>query len=202
MLIYLIAQIVEVLQDAVKLTKLTNLKKPLYNIFIKKSGTNIKKEYMKQTLQRLGLTTVMTLAGLATSVGTVFAQGVGEAAAGAGGNAANAGNGIDIGTPTLAQGFAGNLGAIISGVLGFVMAIAALLVFLYLILGGIQWITSGGDKGKTEEARNKITGAVIGLIILAAAYAVLQIMLHFLGLGTITDAFKKVDVIDQRTGNI
>jgi len=150
---------------------------------------------MKQTLQKYGLTTAVTLAGIASSVGTVFAV---ESPGGTGGDA-----GINIGTPTLAQGFAGNLGAIISGALGFIMALAALLVFLYLILGGIQWITSGGDKGKTEEARNKITAAVIGLIVLAAAYAVLQIMLSFLGLDSITDAFTKVKVIEApATGNI
>ncbi|MBU0978699.1 MAG: hypothetical protein ABIJ03_01810 [Patescibacteria group bacterium] len=139
---------------------------------------------MKQTLQKYGLTAVVTLAGLASSAGAVFAQ--------AGGN-----TGINIGTTTLAKGFAGDLGSIITGALGFIMAIAALLVFLYLILGGIQWITSGGDKGKTEEARNKITSAVIGLIVLAAAYAVLQIMLGFLGLTSITDAFKNIKVIDS-----
>ncbi|MCB9801833.1 MAG: hypothetical protein H6774_01970 [Pseudomonadales bacterium] len=61
------------------------------------------------------------------------------------------------------------------------MAIAALLVFVYLIWGGIEWITSGGDKGKTESARNKITAAIIGLIILAASYALLRIALEFIG---------------------
>ena len=136
---------------------------------------------MKQTLQKFGLMVTVVAAGLASSARIVFAQNTG----------------IAIGDTTLAQGFAGNLGSIISGVLGFVMAIATLMVFLYLILGGIQWITSGGDKGKTEEARNKITAAVIGLIVLAAAYAVLQIMLHFLGLTSITDAFQNVQIIDD-----
>ena len=67
--------------------------------------------------------------------------------------------------------------------LQFVMAIGLLMVFLYLIWGGIDWITSGGDKGKTEGARNKITAAVIGLIVLAAAYAILTIVVGFLGGG-------------------
>ena len=79
------------------------------------------------------------------------------------------------------QGFATDLGSLINSVLNLVMIIALLLVFLYLILGGIQWITSGGDKGKTEEARNKITAAVIGIIILAAAYALVQFVAYVLG---------------------
>ncbi len=93
---------------------------------------------------------------------------------------------------TAPKGFATNIGSLINGALSFIMVIAALLVFLYLILGGIEWITSGGDKGKTENARNKITAAVIGLIILAASYAILLIILNFLGFGSLGDVFSNV----------
>ena len=60
------------------------------------------------------------------------------------------------------------------------MILGALLVFMYLIWGGIEWITSGGDKGKTESARNKITAAIVGLIVLASAWAILLLVLGFL----------------------
>ncbi len=88
------------------------------------------------------------------------------------------------------KGYADNVGKLISALLNLVMVIAAILVFLYLIWGGIEWITSGGDKSKTEGARNKITAAVIGLIVLAASYAVLQLALNFLGFsGGINEVF-------------
>jgi uncharacterized membrane protein YjgN (DUF898 family) len=85
------------------------------------------------------------------------------------------------------RGFATDFGSLLNAVLSFVMVIAALLVFLYLIWGGIEWITSGGDKGQTEKARNKITAAVIGLIILAASYAILTLVLRFLGFQNLND---------------
>src|SRR3972149_7473520 len=88
------------------------------------------------------------------------------------------------------KGFATDFGKLINGVLSFVMVIAALLVFLYLIWGGIEWITSGGDKGKTESARNKITSAVIGLIVVAASYAILTLALNFLGFSNLNDVFQ------------
>ncbi len=97
------------------------------------------------------------------------------------GNCVAGGSGATISPPAA---FFGNVGDLINSVLTFVVAIAALLVFLYLIWGGIDWITSGGDKGKTEAARNKITAAVVGLIILAAAYAILTIALGFLAGGS------------------
>ena len=96
------------------------------------------------------------------------------------------------GTVKLGKGYSPDIGTLITSVLTFVMLIAALLILMYLIWGGIQWITSGGDKGKTEEARNKITSAVIGLIILAAAWAVFLIILKFLGFTSYNDLFTNI----------
>lgn len=86
-------------------------------------------------------------------------------------------------------GFAADLGQVINSVLSFVLVIAALLVLMYLIMGGIEWITSGGDKGKTEGARNKITAAVIGLVVLAAAFAIFTLVVKFLGFSNTNDIF-------------
>ena len=80
------------------------------------------------------------------------------------------------------SGYFNDMGTFINSLLKIVMIIAALLVFLYLIWGGIEWITSGGDKTKTEGARNKITSAIIGLIVLAASYAILVLALKFIGI--------------------
>ena len=96
-------------------------------------------------------------------------------------------------------GFASDIGGLINGVLSFVMVIAALLVFFYLIWGGIEWITSGGDKGKTESARNKITSAVIGLIVLAASYAILQVILNFLGFDSLNQVFDNAGSITKNS---
>lgn len=92
----------------------------------------------------------------------------------------------DIEAPTF---FFEDIGKLINSALNFVMLLGALLVFMYLIWGGIEWITSGGDKGKTESARNKITAAVIGLIVLAASWAILGLVLSFLGVSDINSLF-------------
>lgn len=74
-----------------------------------------------------------------------------------------------------------DFGQLISAVVGTLLIVAALLAFLYLILGGIKWITSGGDKAGMEEARNKITHAIVGLIIVGAAWAIMTLVQNFLG---------------------
>lgn len=65
----------------------------------------------------------------------------------------------------------------VQGAVSIVFVVAAALTFAYLIYGAITWITSGGEKSKVESARNKITSAAIGLIILASVWAIYNLVL-------------------------
>jgi Type IV secretion system pilin len=82
-----------------------------------------------------------------------------------------------------------DVGKLISAVVGLLLFVAVLLAFFFLILGGIQWITSGGDKAGMEAARNKITHAIVGLIIVGAAWAVMILVQKFLGVDFIGGGF-------------
>lgn len=73
-------------------------------------------------------------------------------------------------------------GRIVSGLIQFTMVIAAIVFFFILVIGGIKWITSGGDKAQTEGARNQITAALVGLVIVFAAWAILQLIKTFFGI--------------------
>lgn len=60
------------------------------------------------------------------------------------------------------------IGEIIKVILGFLA-----IIFLGLVLyGGFLWMTAAGDPGKIEKARNLIRNAIIGVIIILAAYAI------------------------------
>ncbi len=74
-----------------------------------------------------------------------------------------------------------DLGQVISSLVSGAIVIALIMVLFYLIMGGIQWITSGGDKGKTEAARNKITSAIVGLAIVAASWAIFTVIGYLFG---------------------
>jgi len=54
---------------------------------------------------------------------------------------------------------------IISRAITFILVVAAIIFFFMLVIGGIRYITSGGDKAATESARGQITAALIGLVI-------------------------------------
>lgn len=62
-------------------------------------------------------------------------------------------------------------------------AIATLFV---LLIGGIKWITSAGDKAATESARGTITSGVIGLVFVFSVYAVIRLIEFFFGISLIT----------------
>ncbi|OGM59165.1 hypothetical protein A3A75_03020 [Candidatus Woesebacteria bacterium RIFCSPLOWO2_01_FULL_39_10] len=50
-----------------------------------------------------------------------------------------------------------------------------------LVWGGVRYITSGGDKAQTEAARGQITAALVGLVIVFAAWAIINLVNIFFG---------------------
>lgn len=97
----------------------------------------------------------------------------------------------DVSPITIPQGFFTSIAALFNGLLRIVFLIAALLAFFHLIRAGFIWITSGGDRGKLESARNSIIAAVLGLIIVSASYAVLTVLLQFLGFESINELLQR-----------
>lgn len=69
-----------------------------------------------------------------------------------------------------------DFGKLFSGAVALLLLVAFILAFFFLILGGISWLTSGGDKAAVEAARNKIISAIIGLVIVAAVWALFQLV--------------------------
>jgi hypothetical protein len=57
--------------------------------------------------------------------------------------------------------------------------------FLYLLWGGNQWITAGGDKDALDKARRKIVHAIIGLVIVFSSYALIFLASRFFGINVI-----------------
>ena len=74
-------------------------------------------------------------------------------------------------------GFFTSFSGVFTTLLTIVFVLAAILVFGFLVMGGIEYITSGGEKSKTESARNKITSAIIGLVIIVASWALMSLII-------------------------
>lgn len=77
---------------------------------------------------------------------------------------------VSVVTPTGELTIAEVLALIISWILGISGGIAV----LFLILGGLQYVTSSGNKDKAEQAKQTILYAVIGLIVIALSFVIVS----------------------------
>jgi len=70
---------------------------------------------------------------------------------------------------------------LVSGGIRLLLVVAALIFFFMLVVGGVQWIVSGGDKAGSENARKRITSALVGLAIVFAAWAIATLISTLFG---------------------
>ncbi|NCB20609.1 MAG: hypothetical protein EOM88_01625 [Clostridia bacterium] len=62
----------------------------------------------------------------------------------------------------------------INGIYKYGFGIAGILAAIMLMAGGVIWLTSAGDASKIGQAKNLITGSVIGLLVLSTSYIILE----------------------------
>ena len=86
---------------------------------------------------------------------------------------------IGVGKPAEAK--ITDIGRLVQTGISAAIIISGILVFVVLVWGGIEWLTSGGDKTKTENAKNRITAALVGLAIIASSWALVRIIAYFFG---------------------
>lgn len=68
---------------------------------------------------------------------------------------------------------------IVGGIVNILLVLAVVLALIFLIWGGVRWISSGGDKGKIDSARSTIVAAIVGLILAFLAYFFVNILAFF-----------------------
>jgi hypothetical protein len=90
---------------------------------------------------------------------------------------------VDIGGEVTKGNFFGYtcIGHLVSNSVAVAFIVAAVAFFAILVVSGMEWLVSGGDKAKVQEAQKRISSAVIGLTIVAASYAIYTLVLDFFG---------------------
>lgn len=72
---------------------------------------------------------------------------------------------------------------IISYIISAVLSLVGALFFVMFLWGGFTWLTAGGDGKRVENARKALTNAVIGLLIVALAYVIVENLIGLAGRG-------------------
>ena len=91
------------------------------------------------------------------------------------------------------------IGNFISLLISILLIVGAIVFLFMLLMGGIQWMTSGGDKAGVEAARGRITHALIGLLILFSAWAIIQLIEAFLGITILSGPIELPSLVPQQT---
>ncbi len=81
---------------------------------------------------------------------------------------------------------ASDLNQIILNITNWVLGFVTILAVLFLIWGGLQYLTAAGNEEQVEKAKNTITYALLGLVVAAIAYAAVIVVVHTFIQGSFT----------------
>lgn len=114
---------------------------------------------------------VPAIAHAATAIQNCIAQGTNL-------DAQNVTNGGDCSGTTDTSSGAGNINGIIKTVINIFSIIVGVVAVIMIIIGGLRYITSGGDSNNVSGAKNTIIYAIIGLVVVALAQFIVQFVLN------------------------
>lgn len=89
-----------------------------------------------------------------------------------------------------------NLAQIFGVVTNIAVGVGVALTVVFLILGGIQYMMSKGDQKAATQARDWLTNAVIGFVVVLGALAIRVIIQNVIG----AEGFRGDPTIDPGTG--
>jgi hypothetical protein len=78
------------------------------------------------------------------------------------------------------------LEGIFENIISSLLFIAGIALFIMLVVGGVKFITSGGDPKGLEAAKKTLTYAIGGVILVAISYLIILFIRIFTG-ATVTD---------------
>jgi hypothetical protein len=63
----------------------------------------------------------------------------------------------------------------------WIMGILAAVATLFLVIGGLRYMTAGGDPAQAEQAKGNLTSALLGYALAVLAPVILQVLQGILG---------------------
>ena len=67
--------------------------------------------------------------------------------------------------------------AVVVNILNPIIGSLGLVAVVFVVVGGINYMTSAGDAAKTQKAKNTILYALIGLVVCALAFAIVNFVI-------------------------
>lgn len=73
-----------------------------------------------------------------------------------------------------------SVGGIIAAIIRAVLGLLAAIFMVLMILSGFKWMTAAGNESQVEKAQETIKAALIGLVVVLAAYAITYYVFTYL----------------------
>lgn len=70
---------------------------------------------------------------------------------------------------------------VITSILNSIIGVSGLVAAIFVVVGGINYMTSNGDAGKVEKAKKTILYACIGIAVCALAFAIVNWAIDVIG---------------------
>jgi phosphotransferase system glucose/maltose/N-acetylglucosamine-specific IIC component len=70
---------------------------------------------------------------------------------------------------------------VISGIQGWIMGILAAIATMFFVIGGLRYMTAGGDPAQVEQAKGNFKSAAIGYALAVLAPVLLTILAGIVG---------------------
>ncbi len=129
---------------------------------------------------------IITTGIVASAVLVTAANGV-RAAAGSGGITGSIQTGLNSAASPYTQGgqtTAGDLPKLVGNLIAQAITLLGAVLLVMLLWGGFLWMTAGGEGEKVKKAKAIIQNAIIGLVIIVAAYAIANFVIAALSNAT------------------
>lgn len=87
-------------------------------------------------------------------------------------------NGINLETLRVPIIPGGDFFGILVGLINLFLLVAGIVAFLYILWAGFNYLSAGGDDGKVKVARQTILNAIIGIIIIAISFILVNFVVN------------------------
>lgn len=70
---------------------------------------------------------------------------------------------------------------LLNPIINNVLIVSGIFALLVIIFSGFNLISAGGDKAKITQAQSMLTFAIVGLVVIASAFLITNIVLQLIG---------------------
>jgi len=83
---------------------------------------------------------------------------------------------------TVAPAGGGDIRVYLAGLVQVSLTLVGIILFILIFYSGFMWLTAGGNEEQIKKARSRLTGALIGFIIVVVSLAVTRMIVSLIGI--------------------